>query len=100
MTTYCKLRSGEWGIKGEGLEEGKVVDVTTKAGVTKKVQVGKVIFTKDAFSIAAITKPSNSKKESESKEEGKQCWKCGFGFIRADILRLGVGDWDEGYCGC
>lgn len=94
MTTYCKLRSGEWGIKGEGLEEGKVVDVTTKAGVTKKVQVGKVIFTKDTFSIAAISKPSTPKEE-----EVKNCWECGCKFSKSDCFRRD-GDWGEGYCGC
>jgi hypothetical protein len=82
MTTYCKLRSGEWGIKGEGLEEGKVV------------QVGKVIFTKDAFSIAAISKPSAPKEE-----ELKNCWECGCKFSKDDCFRRD-GDWNEGYCGC
>lgn len=97
MTTYCKLRSGEWGIKGEGLEEGKAVTVTTKAGVSKQVLVGKVIFTKENFCIAAIATKASAPKPEEI--ESKNCWECGFTFSKADCQRMG-GDWSEGWCGC
>lgn len=90
MLTYCKLRDGSWGIKGEGLTEGKTVTVTTKAGVTKQVQVGKVLFTKDAFSIAAISKP---------KEETRDCWECGRSFTYS-FCTENKGDWGEPWCGC
>ena len=97
MTTYCKLRSGEWGIKGEGLEEGKAVTVTTKSGVSKQVLVGKIIFTKETFSIAAIAVKASAPKPEDL--ERKECWECGFNFNQTECKKLG-GDWTEGWCGC
>lgn len=97
MATYCKLRSGDWGIKGDGLEEGDTVTVTTKAGVSKQIVVGKVIFMKESFCIAAIATKASAPKPVEI--ESKNCWECGFTFSKADCQRMG-GDWSEGWCGC
>jgi hypothetical protein len=97
MITYCKLRTGDWGLKGEGLEMGVRVKVQLKSGVVKEEKVGKVIFSKGEFAIATIDK--NRPDDNTPTEETKNCWECGCAFTQDDCYRRS-GDWNEGYCGC
>jgi hypothetical protein len=69
MITYCKLRTGDWGIKGEGLQPGTHVKVYLKSGSVKEEKVGKIIFNKGEFAIATIDK--NKGGDSTPVEETK-----------------------------
>jgi hypothetical protein len=97
MITYCKLRTGDWGIKGEGLQTGANVKVYLKSGSVKEEKVGKIIFNKGEFAIATIDK--NKGESSTPVEETKNCWECGQAFNKDQCWRQD-GDWNEGYCGC
>lgn len=96
MITYCKLRTGEWGVKGEGIEAGAHVKVQLKSGKVKEEKVGRIIFNKGEFAIATIHKNST---ESAPVEATKNCWECGQTFTQDQCWRQD-GDWSEGYCGC
>jgi len=63
--SYCKLRDGSWGLKGEGIQQDSEVTVTTKAGKTKTEKVGKIIWQKDKLMIATIYKPEVRKEYCE-----------------------------------
>ena len=97
MITYCKLRTGDWGLKGEGLEIGARVKVQLKSGSVKEEKVGKIIFNKGEFAIATIDK--NKGESSTPVEETKNCWECGQAFNEDEAWERN-GDWNEGYCGC
>lgn len=97
MITYCKLRTGEWGIKGEGLQTGTNVKVYLKSGSVKEEKVGKIIFNKGEFAIATIDK--NKGESSTPVIETKNCWECGQPFTKDEAWKQN-GDWNEGYCGC
>lgn len=54
--TFARLRSGEWGIRGQGLVEGDTVTVVKKNGQRVPVTVGRVVQTfSDGNSIAEIS---------------------------------------------
>lgn len=105
MVTYCKLRTGEWGVKGEGLHTGERVKVTLKSGKVKEEMVDKIIFTKGEFAIATIHSVRAAEPQTETaskpsyRKETKHCWECGQVFTQ-DQCRDGNGDWSEGWCGC
>lgn len=53
--TFARLRDGDWGIRGYGLEEGNWVTVVKKNGQKTRVQVGEVLYTyPDGKSLARI----------------------------------------------
>lgn len=43
QASYAKLRDGTFGLRGIGLVEGETVNVTTKAGNTSLVMVGRIV---------------------------------------------------------
>jgi hypothetical protein len=70
MATYTKLRSGDWGIRGRGLVEGRDVTVTKKSGETKTERVTKIIWTgSDGTQLATIEQRPIARSES--------CAECG-----------------------
>ncbi len=55
MTTYTKLRSGGWGLRGAHLLPGMTTSVVKKSGETKVETVGRVLWTgKDGVCVATI----------------------------------------------
>jgi len=55
MTTYTKLRSGQWGIRAEGpVKSGQTVTVQTKAGAQKTETVDRVIWTDGKVTLASV----------------------------------------------
>jgi len=49
MVTYCKLKSGNWGIRSDSdLADGTTTVVTKRDGTQKKERVGKKVWSKPA----------------------------------------------------
>jgi len=60
-TTWTKLRSGAWGLRGTGLQEGSSVTVTKCDGSSQTVIVGKVLWTgPDGVQLADVGKAAGS----------------------------------------
>ena len=57
-TTFKKLASGSWGIKGVGLVSGQTVTVVKRDGDTKRVVVGDIVA-RDAFGNVSATIAAN-----------------------------------------
>jgi len=81
MTTYTKLRNGEWGLRGQNLTEGSTVTVTKKSGETKTEKVGRVIWRgSDGTCLAAKGDSSPSRPSSPSydrRSRSGRCRECG-----------------------
>jgi hypothetical protein len=59
--TYTKLRNDTWGIRVQGTAvPGDEVEVTTKAGETKKEVVERVLWEGDGVTICAIVRAESS----------------------------------------
>jgi hypothetical protein len=59
--TYTKLRNDTWGIRVQGpAVPGDTVEVTTRAGETKKEVVEKVVWEGDGVTICAIVRTEAS----------------------------------------
>lgn len=55
MTTWAKLNSGEWGIRGTGLEAGQTVEVARRDGSVSSVTVLRILWTgTDGVQLASI----------------------------------------------
>ena len=69
MTTYTKLKDGNWGIRHEdtNLSSGDSVVVTKKSGETKSETVDRVIWTGDGITLATIRGQSNGAQRSSSR---------------------------------
>lgn len=53
-TTYTKLKSGAWGLRGMRLVAGSTVTVTKRNGTTKTETVGQIVWTgADGTTLAA-----------------------------------------------
>jgi hypothetical protein len=61
MTTYAKLKRGDWGLRGQGLTSGARVSVTRKDGQVKTEIVGRILWTgEDGLQLATITRETES----------------------------------------
>jgi hypothetical protein len=59
--TYTKLRNDTWGIRVKGpAVPGDTVEVTTKAGETKKEVVERVLWEGDGVTICAVVRTESS----------------------------------------
>lgn len=55
MTTFTKLRSGEWGITtSDNVTVGQTVTVTKKSCETQTVKIAKIVWSGNGKSICAI----------------------------------------------
>lgn len=52
--TWTKLRSGEWGIKGQRLNAGEQVTVIKRNGGSQVVTVGRVVWEGSGVAIATV----------------------------------------------
>lgn len=86
-TTYTKLSSGSWGLRGpaELLKPGMLVTVTKKSGDEKREHVGRIVWegkdrnTGDLIAIAEISRGAGSPDSPARKTSlgrGK-CSRCG-----------------------
>lgn len=64
MTTYTKLKTGEWGVRGPVAEvkAGAVVTVTKKSGEAKQETVSRILWTDGTVALAAIGAQQSSGK--------------------------------------
>lgn len=102
--TYTKLRSGDWGVRVQGIPEpGQSVLVRRKDGKAKWETIHRVLWRGDGIALCSIVErsyrggPRIPRRESD--EETRICWECGARFTRADA-RANDGDWSSHYCGC
>lgn len=59
VASFTKLRSGDWGLRGRGFNEGDSVTVTKRDGSKAVLQVGKIVYrAPDGSVIAEIDKSS------------------------------------------
>jgi hypothetical protein len=58
MTTYSKLKSGDWGVRGPVAEvrDGAVVKVAKRDGAVKTETIDRVIWTDGTVALAAIVR--------------------------------------------
>lgn len=103
MTTYIKLKSGDWGLRVDGrTTSGARVTVTKASGETKSETIGQVLWTGadkstgQTISLCTIRRQANGPRAGG---ETKTCWECGCTFSYADC-RANDGDWQDSYCGC
>jgi hypothetical protein len=54
MASWCKLKTGAWGVKGPGLKPGQGITVTNAKGNSKSVTVGNIVWSGDGIIIATI----------------------------------------------
>lgn len=104
--TYTKLRSGDWGIRVQGIPQpGQQVLVRRKDGKAKWERVDRVLWKGDGIALCSIAmpnvRPSYGPRFPSRRDDGatKVCWECGRRFTRADAI-ANDGDWAGGYCGC
>jgi len=73
--TYSKLKSGDWGIRVEGVvKPGATVTVVKKDGSTKSETVSRVLWTGNGISLCAIGASGNGRRSASS----QQCDNCGY----------------------
>lgn len=82
MTTYTKLQSGAWGVRGEGSPPavGARVTVTKKSGETKTETIECVVWSGQGKWIAAVapsSAPRASGRRSREDWEELECELCG-----------------------
>lgn len=60
MNTYTKLKSGDWGVKGQvpAPTEGGTVTVTKRDGTSKNEVIGKIVSTENGTWVAEIVRKS------------------------------------------
>ena len=112
MTTYTKLKNGEWGIRGEEITkgmEGCSVEVRKKDGSTKKEVIEKVVWRGNGVGIAAIVqrpipnRPTGKCKECgkptwEGRKQCRDCWQAEVDWLEDnDEFRVAQAMEDEGY---
>jgi hypothetical protein len=72
--TWTKLRSGEWGVKldGIGIRKGAHVTVTKRDGSATTVIIDRVIWTGNGQSLCTVA-------DDKPRQYGppKHCWECG-----------------------
>jgi hypothetical protein len=85
--TPIKLRSGEWGARVHGsVQQGDLVQISTKSGKTWTARVSKVVWTSDGVSICATTstdsegysiRSGESYRRGNTAPHGRVCPNCG-----------------------
>jgi hypothetical protein len=58
MVSFTKLKSGEWGLRGEGLVSGARVRVEKRDGSVTSAIVGRVLWSDGTVALATIDKPA------------------------------------------
>jgi hypothetical protein len=109
-TIYAKLKSGQWGVKGEGFKEGGIIGVLCD-GEPFTETVDRIIWQGDDGQQLATVKakvgrnlrwdagqPRNPGTKS-SRVAAKMCGKCDTPFTYEECEAKG-GNWKESYCGC
>lgn len=82
MTTYTKLKTGAWGLRGPAsMKSGETVTVSKKSGELQQVTVGKVIWTGNGIALATIAKSASSYSYSGSARSSalrpvSGCYQC------------------------
>lgn len=67
-TTFNRLHSGEWGLKGDKLTPGSNVTVTKRDGSTTTAMVGRVVWTgPDGVTLATIIAPYRASKPRQAR---------------------------------
>lgn len=74
VVTYVKLRSGKWGVRVEGRDDGSlgagaVVEVVTKAGVRKRERLGVMVWRAADDSVALF---SLAREATETEHRGRR----------------------------
>ena len=76
-TTFTKLRSGNWGVRGVGLTAGLAVGVAKRDGSISNVTIDKVIWTDGKVQIASIKTDRAATAARYSRPAGHSCECCG-----------------------
>ena len=77
-TSYTKLRSGDWGLRGTNLVEGNVTTVQKKSGETCQEVVGKVIWRgSDGTCLATKGASAPARTSSPAPKSNGRCRECG-----------------------
>lgn len=95
MTTYTKLRDGNWGLRGKNLSAGQTVSVTKRDGARKTETVGKVLWRgNDGTCLATIASTSHAHSghsHGSSRRGGRyECGECG------EFVTPGTQCWETG----
>lgn len=77
-TTYLRLKSGQWALRGAGLREGETVTVERRDGSRKTETVGRIIWEGSGVTVAQIEKEPRY----APGEQLRWCGRCG-GFVRS-----------------
>lgn len=73
-TTFVKLKNGDWGLKGPGLQQGESVTVVRRDGTPVRITVGKVIWAGgDGTSIATIAAIGRRRNRNDDCHTGGNC---------------------------
>lgn len=78
-TTYTKLRTGAWGIKGPAatlqtaLKHGDAVQITKRDGTVKTEVIDRIIWTGDGTAIASVEQRTTRR----STRQRAECTECG-----------------------
>ena len=68
MTTYTKLRNGDWGLRIDGsVEAGATVTATKKSGETKTERVGRVLWAGNGITLASIATNGTGRSSGSSR---------------------------------
>jgi len=66
MTTFAKLKNGNWGLRGTDLVEGQTVTVTKASGQRLTLTVGRVIWRGEDGTTLAEKGPDNRRRSCEN----------------------------------
>lgn len=73
---YCKLRSGDWGVRVPGKPKpGQTISVQTKGGKVKTETIESVIWTGNGVSLCSIV--PRERKQRGGTGGGRFCSACG-----------------------
>lgn len=97
MTTYTKLRSGEWGLRIQGSARvGQAITVTKKSGETKTEYVRNIIWAGNGITLAAIDtmdRPAGKSYQPRRRSGRYECSECGEYHTEGD----GTHCWEDGH---
>jgi hypothetical protein len=75
MASFAKLKSGDWGVRVKGTcRPGQKVTVTTKAGASKEVTIGTVLWAGNGVSLCSIA----GNGQSSGRRSGRESGYCGY----------------------
>jgi hypothetical protein len=82
-TTFMKLRSGQWGLRGpqSALQPGATVTVAKRDGSSKECTVGRILWNRDGIALATISASGYQRetgcRSSHDQTEREMCAECG-----------------------